>query len=306
MVQLVDYAGLFPPAKLTMPKAVETFARHRDGKHVFALSRFIVACSKLDEFAEASARHLARLPSAADDAPPEPWTISVLIDGKLEDNLEAIERFNSSHEAANGKGHNHAHNAVIDTVEIKVASPDTVEYALERLPEELYPFFEMPSEGDLRGFAACLAGRGAGAKIRTGGVQAEMIPSAEVVAEFIDVFNAAEVPIKATAGLHHPLRATYPLTYEPASPTGVMHGFLNVFLGAALLHCNKIKRAQLVEILNDGNPASFKFSDESAVWKGKIISTEEIMESRENFAICFGSCSFDDPIDGLRKLGFAN
>lgn len=303
MLQLVDYAGLFPPAKLDMTRAVATFARHRAGPHAFGLSRFIVSCSRLEEFSEASAKYLAALPDTADSAPPEPWAVSVLIDGKLEDNLASIERFNNAHECHNGNGHNHAHNAVVDTVEIKVTTAETIDYALDRLPEELYPFIEIPLDGDIRGFATCLAGRGAGAKIRTGGVVAEAIPSAELVAEFISIMNAAEVPIKATAGLHHPVRAVQALTYEPASPTGMMHGFLNVFLGAALLHQNRLTVKQLVEMLQDQNADSIRFTDTTASWRDKSISTSELQEARENFAICFGSCSFDDPTNDLAKLG---
>jgi len=305
-LQLVDYAGLFPPAKLDMNKAVEAFAAHRNGAYARGLSRMIVSCSKLEEFSEAAARHLAALPEAEDAAPPEPWAVSVLIDGKLEDNLAAIDRFNNEHECGRGgngaKGHNHAHNAVIDTVEIKVASPDTVEYALELLPEELYPFFELPLDADLRGFAACLAGRGAGAKIRTGGIIKDAIPSVEKVAEFIAIMHAAEVPMKATAGLHHPVRSEQALTYEASSPRAVMHGFVNLFLGAAMLHARAITPKQLVEILSETSPEAFRFSDESASWREKTITTAQIEEARENFAICFGSCSFDDPINDMKSL----
>ena len=40
------------------------------------------------------------------------------------------------------------------------------------------------------------------------------------------------VTFKATAGLHHAMRGSYPLTYERASESGTMFGFLNVFLAA--------------------------------------------------------------------------
>ena len=53
------------------------------------------------------------------------------------------------------------------------------------------------------------------------------------VARFIAACAAAGVAWKATAGLHHPVRAEQALTYEPASPRAVMHGFLNVFAAAA-------------------------------------------------------------------------
>ncbi|CAN5865374.1 hypothetical protein BH11PLA1_BH11PLA1_10190 [soil metagenome] len=300
--QLIDFAGLFPPTKLDMRRAVETYARHRASPTSFGLSRFVVTCSRLDEFSEAAVRELAVLPSAADDAPPNPWPVTVLIDGKLEENLQTIERFNHAHESATGHGHNHAHNAVVDTVEIKITTPDTIDYALDHLPEELYPFFEIPIAGDVRGFATALAGRGAGAKIRTGGITADLIPSVEVVAEFLTAFNAAEVPVKATAGLHHPVRSEHALTYDENAPRAVMHGFMNFFLAATMLHAKKLKPQQLIELLRETSPDAFRFADEMAVWRDKVITTDEIREAREDFAICFGSCSYDEPLSDLKSL----
>jgi hypothetical protein len=55
------------------------------------------------------------------------------------------------------------------------------------------------------------------AKIRTGGVTADVIPSVEQIAEFLAACAEANVPFKATAGLHHPLRSVQQLRYEPGS-----------------------------------------------------------------------------------------
>src|SRR6185503_6096765 len=116
----------------------------------------------------------------------------------------------------------------------KVSRPDEIDDRLDQLPEDLFPFVEFPAEvvngGDARGFIAALAGHSAAAKVRTGGVTPEAFPAPGKLAEFISACHGAGVPFKATAGLHHPVRAEYPLTYEPGCPRGVMHGFLNVFL----------------------------------------------------------------------------
>ena len=61
----------------------------------------------------------------------------------------------------------------------------------------------------------------------------EAIPDPADLARFIAACAAAGVPWKATAGLHHPVRAEQALTYEPGAPRAVMHGFLNVFAAAA-------------------------------------------------------------------------
>ena len=39
---LIDYAGLFPPAALSMQDAVRNYARYREGEYAWALGPFIV------------------------------------------------------------------------------------------------------------------------------------------------------------------------------------------------------------------------------------------------------------------------
>ena len=46
---LIDYAGLFPPAALTMQDAVRNYARYRDGKYAWALGKFIVPQARAKE-----------------------------------------------------------------------------------------------------------------------------------------------------------------------------------------------------------------------------------------------------------------
>ena len=71
---------------------------------------------------------------------------------------------------------------------------------------------------------------------------------------------------KATAGLHHAVRGRYPLTYEPASPTETMYGFLNLGVAAALLHA-KANAAEAVEALEESAAGSFRFQADGLNWK---------------------------------------
>jgi len=142
-----------------------------------------------------------------------------------------------------------------------------------------------------------LAERGLRAKIRTGGVTADAFPSAEHVAAFIRECAEHGVPFKATAGLHHPIRCTRPLTYEPDAPRGTMHGFVNVFLAAALIH-------HAEEVLMESDPTAFAFDDEAASWRGHSIGTDDLGRVRSEFAISFGSCSFEEPVSDLKELGW--
>jgi hypothetical protein len=137
------------------------------------------------------------------------------------------------------------------------------------------------------------------AKIRTGGVKPEAIPSVADVANFIRTCADRRLAFKATAGLHHPVRAEYALTYEPDAPRAVMHGFLNVFLAAAFAwHGDR----DIDPVLAETDPAAFRF-DDAAHWRDRSLSEEQIRDARTNFAHAFGSCSFDEPVRDLQSLG---
>ena len=80
-----------------------------------------------------------------------------------------------------------------------------------------------------------------GVKLRTGGIKAEMFPSPEQVAFVIAACRGRNLPLKFTAGLHHPVRM-----YRDEVETK-MYGFLNIFLAGMLalfqnLDCKEIRR----------------------------------------------------------------
>jgi hypothetical protein len=138
------------------------------------------------------------------------------------------------------------------------------------------------------------------AKLRTGGVKPEAIPSIIDVAEFIRGCAERQLPFKATAGLHHAIRGEQPLTYEPNPTHAVMHGFLNVFFAACMAWRGD---ADIEPILAETDPTAFRF-DDSAHWRNRSLSEQNVRASRTQFAHAFGSCSFDEPVRDLEMLGF--
>jgi hypothetical protein len=298
---IIDYAGLFPPAGLDMARAVEGFNRARIGEHAWMLGRFVCPASRLREFSQAAAPMMpgtfatSGYREMADAG--EPWRVSVLVDGMLDEALDLIDQFNAHHEREeNGR-------ASADALEMKVTAAAQIDPAIEKIPEDVFPFFEIPLGADCRGFVAALAGEPVGAKIRTGGLTPEAFPQLAHVAEFIQACAIADVRFKATAGLHHPVRGTFNLTYEPNCPRGVMLGFLNLFLAAALVRAERLPIAKSLEILDNQDPAKFKFADEFASFGGSVIETARLARARESFALSFGSCSFDEPVADLRAIG---
>jgi hypothetical protein len=298
---LIDYAGLFPPAKLGMPQAVEAYARHRAGEHEWMLGRFICPASWLAEFTKAAAPLMpgtfATSGYREHAGVSEPWRLSVLIDGPLEANLEAVERFNAHH-AAEDRGL-----ARVDMIELKASNAAEIDAAMDVLPANLFPHFEIPVAGDPRGLIAALAGQGIAAKIRTGGVTPEAFPTPEQVAAFLVACAGAEVPFKATAGLHHPVCGPYRLTYEPSSPSCTMHGFLNLFTAAALIRAGRADAPAAAAVLRETDHAAFTISDRGLAWRDRAIDAMGLARVRETFALSFGSCSFDEPVDELKAMG---
>jgi hypothetical protein len=135
------------------------------------------------------------------------------------------------------------------------------------------------------------------AKIRTGGVSADAFPPAEQVATFIRACRQKKIAFKATAGLHHPIRCAKPFTYDSDSPVGRMHGFVNVFLAAAMPGSASL-------ILREENPRSFGFDDGGIWFRDLRVTTDELARVRSQSAISFGSCSFEEPIRDLLELGW--
>ena len=52
LANLIDYAGLFPPAALSMEEAVRNYARYREGEHAWMLGRFVVPEARAHEVPE--------------------------------------------------------------------------------------------------------------------------------------------------------------------------------------------------------------------------------------------------------------
>ena len=282
--QLIDYAGLFPPAALSMEKAVENYASYLQGEHHWALGRFIVPVARLSELSVALEKCLIS----------EPWKISAIVGTDAKADAASIRAFNEVMGAR----------ALIDAVEVKAANAEDVRRIRPLLPREVAVYFEVPVEATAEVFRA-IGSFGSRTKIRTGGIVENAFPSAEKIVQFIVRCADEEVAFKATAGLHHPLRCVKPLTYAVDSPIGTMHGFLNVFLAA----CVQDQRDAMLSILTNETPSNIKFNDHEVAIRidgGRAIkiTTETIGRIRERFAIAFGSCSFEEPIEDLRSLKF--
>jgi hypothetical protein len=287
---LVDYAGLFPPASEDMRTALENYASYRDGEDRSALGRFIVPVSRLKELEDAG-REL--MPSGATS---DPWPLSVLIADDVRFAADKIVDFNRRHGPGSREGR-----ALIDVAELKARTPEDIERSRSQLPQPIIAYFEIPTRGDTSSLIRAIARVGARAKMRTGGVTPESIPPATEIVDFIEACQLAGVAFKATAGLHHPVRGPYRLTYEPDSPSGTMYGFLNVFIASLLIRAG-VDKSTATAALEETEPDAFVFEENAIAWRGHRITTDQIEDLRQEFATSFGSCSFREPVDELAAI----
>jgi hypothetical protein len=282
--QSIDYAGLFPPAALDMPAAVANYAGYRTGPDAWALGRFVVPAARLDEFA-AALSGIAGAPS-----PGGAWPLAALTGPDVAGELELIARFN--HRASHAR---------IDTVELKAGSAAAIHDSMHRMPRHLQAYIEIPVDRDPAALIGTLSESRARAKVRTGGVTRDAFPEPHDLIRFMATCIRARVPFKATAGLHHPLRAEYRLTYEADSDRGVMFGFLNLFLAAAFLRAGMDERSAM-QVLEERSPRAFQVEDDGVSWRHSRLSPEELRSAREEVIVSFGSCSFTEPLTELQAL----
>jgi len=287
---LVDYAGIFPPAELSLLQAVENYSGYQRSRQNWMLGRFIVPVARLAEFERAF--DTVRDKSSAR----EPWTLSVLLGNDVKADAETIRSFNHRY-AGSAQGAE----LRIAGAERKVTTPEQIASAAEQLPPGIETYFEVPLTDDLPTLVAEIRKVKGRAKVRTGGETAPLFPSCGQIAFFLGVCAAAEIPFKATAGLHHPLRSCQRFTYAADSPSGMTHGFLNVFTaGAFVLGGMNAKDAE--SVLAEESAEAFRFEAEGIYWRDKKLTSEAIHSARQSFCTSFGSCSYTEPVADLQTL----
>jgi len=298
MAGAIDYAGLFPPAALSMAEAVANYDDYRQGAHAWALGRFIVPATRLPEFAEVAAPRWPHGETAA------PWRVSALLAGvDLETEVAQVADFDSRHGRSGGiVPDGERGGAWIDTVELRVNEPAAVRHVAEVVPRWLDAYVEITIADDPAPMIRAIADAGVRAKVRTGGVTTDAFPTAAQLARFLACCAAHRVPFKATAGLHHPLRAEYRLTYAPDAPLGTMFGYLNVFV-AAVFAREQLGPSELTALLEERELGAFTLDADGIGWRGRRVAIDAVRAAHADLAQSFGSCSFTEPVEDATALG---
>ena len=281
---LIDYAGLFPPASLNLEEALKNYIGYQSCDQGWMLGSFILPADKIAD----TATILEKI------APGVPLTFSLLPSSDLAGDIAAFKDFSEKS----------AHEISLQALEFLVPeSADPFEFTTKTLAitgEQFAVYFEKPASLDLNTFNKAVQRVGAGVKLRCGGVDTSMIPSLEEVTETICNCVAKLIPLKFTAGLHHPVR------HFSKANGAMLHGFTNVFTATMLCRSHKLSRERVLEILSDENPNSFKYNLDTLQWKELTATQENLANARAHVAHSYGSCSFDEPIHDLIKLGWMN
>ena len=287
LTEIIDYAGLFPPSQVSMSEAVLNYATYRHSNYGWMLGRFVLPTARLEEFYESAKEFLPRGSETA-------WRLSVLAGEDLAATVRTINEFNRKH----------SERAICDVLEVKAATVSKIENTMATLPKAIIPYFEVAPVG--RTFVDLIATLGIKklrAKLRTGGVTREEFPATRDIIRFVRTCMAANVPFKATAGLHHPIRCFKPLTYAPDAPQGTMHGFLNMLLMTGFAR-ESFRVSMLEEIMEEEFEEVFEFGGNGVSWRGSnFLMLCQLERLRSRGMHSFGSCSFDEPVADLQEMG---
>ena len=284
----IDYAGLFPPASLDLDRTAANHRRYAASSDAWLLGRLIVPAQRLGDLS-------ALLPKTPNEDATTGWTISALLTAaSLPVDLEAVRRFNASH----------APLVAVVSVETPAAAVTDVVRVSQSVDPSLERYIELPIGDETETLLDAVRDLGCYAKLRTGGATPDRFPSARDVARVLAGCQSRRVPLKATAGLHHPVRSVFSATGSADGPQALMHGFVNVLVAAVLCATGWRDQDQLERVLEEQNPRAFTMENDGIRWRDAVVSNADCAEARAQLLRSVGSCSFEEPIDDLRNLGW--
>lgn len=290
---LLDYAGLFPPARLALDDALEEYVRHTRESEAWMLARFVLPITLLSQLTAAR---------MAPFSTERPLRLTLIGSGSAEE-CAAIRLARESF----------ASRLSLELLECRLPLSGPVEGSIltlqERLVESALPlrvFFELPGrpawderlDATLAAIADANARGGwlSGFKLRCGGPAAADVPSPDAVARAVVGCREAGIALKATAGLHHPFRHIDRQSGHP------VHGLLNIAAAVTLARTHNLAAERVRRIVATERPFPFYLTREQLLWEDLAATPSQIRTARTLGLIAVGTCSFDEPRDGLRRV----
>ncbi|MCS0824635.1 hypothetical protein NX029_11690 [Cytobacillus firmus] len=279
MTELIDYAGIFPPAKLPLQKAIYNYNSYKNDSDSWMLGKFVIPAARLKEL-----HPYKKLFSEENQL-----RLSVVLSNNLgfDNDLDAINSFIEFYQTT----------GVIEAIEVPPFMPlnsSGIEI-LERQLGKIDIFFEVskPEQATqlmdeiqrIKQFSSSLFG----IKLRMGSASLTSIPSVKQTAYVIKKCQERGLKIKFTADLH------LPFSDYSCKERILKYGFVNVFVASIMTSCRFLSTETIQSILIEKNPTSFIFTPNELSWCNLTVSSSEIFNARNFFASSFGSCSFDEP-----------
>ena len=292
----IDYAGLFPPCNLELKAALSNQAGYVRSADEWMLSTFVLPAARFDEASDHVSLFESGHPLAISALGPKTESAGEFM-AELRKTIEGLQSFAGPHAGAvsvrqlemalprqTDAGVLAEARGMLSGVELQSfweSQPNAAEETIDLLAEH-------NSAGHERLF---------GYKLRTGGVTADAFPTSQQIARALVVATQTRVPMKFTAGLHHPVRQ------HREEVQTKMHGFLNVLGAGVMAAQHRWDEKQTAEMLECEEASAFSFDDESFRWREWKIGSDQIATHRK-LITSFGSCSFDEPREDLAALGF--
>ncbi|HWP30786.1 MAG TPA: hypothetical protein VNK96_03530 [Fimbriimonadales bacterium] len=275
----LDYAGTFPPARLDLKVAFENYLRYRKGAERALVRSFVCPVSVLKDLPERveSEVVLSVIGTRAENS----------IKETVEKDFALLSDFSKTH----------SRDYRVQSYEIRANSPLEIHGSwfedLHRMFPGIRAFIEIPfDETTLSDSLSALKTENLFGKVRI--AERDSVLSGEQLARWLVLCANLRLPFKATAGLHHPIYLDERGTYK--------HGFLNLFCAGTIAYFGGDEFV-VNSILECGDSSEFRFLEDAFEVLGHRAEISRIREARE-WLISFGSCSVDEPIEGLEALGY--
>lgn len=280
---IIDYAGIFPPAALPASESLANYRSYRNGPENWILGSLAWSCSTLSGLAALLTPN-DEIELALIGRPSTSW--ETWQDARLQD----VEDVNFLLEKCPGVAAATYESRLDDLSRITDALN-----SLRSLGKETDIYFELPWDQPLDDALAEIATQEwARVKFRIGGKTKDAYPSPTQLASVIKQCIDLEIEFKLTAGLHEPV------AHIDVSNGAFAHGFLNVLMATSAAFEDDASIDELAAILgaSDGSLWSIKHG---LSYAGKTLSEEDMNNARSFFG-SFGSCSISDPLEGLLRL----
>ncbi|MFH0881554.1 MAG: hypothetical protein V2A56_01065 [bacterium] len=310
---LIDYAGLFPPAELSMEQAIQTYATYRLSPDAWMINTFVVPANRLSELADHSGHFYTNPPYRFTITGRGGTAMGDFLSGSDKDLMDArrfleihgdyvrIERYEvrlpeDVLEGVSSRRMGDILAGVVDRLESSLQAQPRIFIEASWRKNWRQRFNALISELSRLNRDRDLD-NALGFKLRCGGTTAGDVPPSDFVAGAIYSAARSHLPMKFTAGLHHPLR-------QYRDNFGIdMHGFINVFVAGALVHTLKLDEFQIRDIIDERDLDAFHLDETEVGWRELRISIADFRKARSEFVIGYGSCSFDEPRSNLQSMG---